>query len=331
MVNCGWRHVWIVCPFFSFSLWTSRVVWFTGCIGFPRSYFTSNGSHRHCLFLKNSRFQIRKGPHDLILLLLRQVSPLLCPTTRQGMHLAAAGVSVGMSVPGPLDAIGLFADEELVGTCEDRFIAVAFDFATLLSSPFCSCILFRHRVGAAYQAGILSAASRAEMADVEQMKKIVPFVTCETTFSQYVCELVFGVNVSNWILESRLNLSNNQSKATLGFLTHVSLWTSAFYYHCNHGFIVLKDIQHSIGTRMCSAWWNVINIGQIDWCAWLQSVSACLVECLPTGFPVALLHLWFCWFGLVRNEVLQSLNPKDRVREAHPCVNLHREKWFQLL
>ena len=40
--------------------------------------------------LENSRFQIREGPHHLILLLLRQVLPLLCPSTRQGMHLAAA-------------------------------------------------------------------------------------------------------------------------------------------------------------------------------------------------------------------------------------------------
>ena len=47
-----------------------------------------------------------------------------------------------MSIPGLLDAIGLFADGELVGTSEDKFIAVDFDFATLLSSPFCSCILF---------------------------------------------------------------------------------------------------------------------------------------------------------------------------------------------
>ena len=36
--------------------------------------------------------------------------------------------------------------------------------------------------------------------------------------------------------------------------------------------------------------------------------------------------LWFCWFGLVRNETLQSLNPKDRERESHPCVNLHQER-----
>ena len=53
-----------------------------------------------------------------------------------------------------------------------RFIAVGFEFATILSSSFCSCILFAFVFGAAGQAEILSAAKRAEMADVEQMKKI---------------------------------------------------------------------------------------------------------------------------------------------------------------
>ena len=67
-----------------------------------------------------------------------------------------------------------------------------------------------------------------------------------------------------------------------------------------------------------------------DWCARLESVFARLIECLPTGFPAALLHIWFCWFGLVRNEILQSLNPKDRERESHPCVTLYREKSPQL-
>ena len=104
-----------------------------------------------------------------------------------------------MSIPGLLDPVGIFVGEELAGTCEEKFNAVDFDFATLLSSPFCSCILFRHRFGAAYQAGILSATRRAEMADVGQMKKIVPFVTCEITFGQNVCELLFGINVTNLI------------------------------------------------------------------------------------------------------------------------------------
>ena len=54
---------------------------------------------------------------------------------------------------------------------------------------------FRHRFGAAYQAGILRAARRAEMADAEQTKKIIPFVTCEITFGQNVGELMFGVDI----------------------------------------------------------------------------------------------------------------------------------------
>ena len=63
----------------------------------------------------------------------------------------------------------------------------------------------RHRFGAAaYQAGILSAASRAEMANIEHMKKIVPFVTCEITFGRNVCVLMFGINVSNLIFRLKI-------------------------------------------------------------------------------------------------------------------------------
>ena len=59
------------------------------------------------------------------------------------------------------------------------------------------------------------------MADVEQMKKIVPFVTCEITFGQDVGELMFGFNVSN------LNFRNENypvKQPIQSFLTHVSLW-----------------------------------------------------------------------------------------------------------
>ena len=57
------------------------------------------------------------------------------------------------------------------------------------------------------------------MADVEQTQKMNPFNTCEISLCQYVCELVLGVNVNLiWILGSKLNLSNNQSRATLWVL-----------------------------------------------------------------------------------------------------------------
>ena len=41
----------------------------------------------------------------------------------------------------------------------------------------------------------LRAAGRAENADIEQMEKMIPFITCEIALCQYVCELVFGVNI----------------------------------------------------------------------------------------------------------------------------------------
>ena len=80
----------------------------------------------------------------------------------------------------------------------------------------------RHRFWAAEQAGILRAASGAEMADVEQMKKIVPFVTCEIAFGQNVCKLMFGVDVPD------LNQTTNP-KQLCGFWTRVSVWDSGLW------------------------------------------------------------------------------------------------------
>ena len=94
-----------------------------------------------------------------------------------------------------LDAIVLCTDEELATTELVSFITIGLDLATILSSSFLFLHTLRHRFGAANQAGILSAGKRAEMTDVEQTKKIIPFITCEIAFGQNVCELMFGVDV----------------------------------------------------------------------------------------------------------------------------------------
>ena len=47
---------------------------------------------------------------------------------------------------------------------------------------------------------ILGAADRAEMADIEQMKKFVPLITCEISSGQNVGELMFGVRVKDCIV-----------------------------------------------------------------------------------------------------------------------------------
>ena len=38
------------------------------------------------------------------------------------------------------------------------------------------------------------------MANVEQTQKMVPFVTCEVSLGQFVCELVFGVNLFDLVV-----------------------------------------------------------------------------------------------------------------------------------
>ena len=119
------------------------------------------------------------------------------------------------------------------------------------SSSFLLLHTFRHRLRAAYQAGILSAASGAEMTDVEQMKKIVPFFTCEITFGQNVCELMFGVIVSNLNFRIKINPIKQPIQSNSVGSLHVShCGTSAFDYDLNHGSIILKDIQHSFRTRI---------------------------------------------------------------------------------
>ena len=196
--------------------------------------------------------------------LSRQVSALLQPTkvcifqpslrTRRcvGFELLFALASGfhedALSITRLFDAIGWFTDEELVETIDVRSIAVRFDVATVLSSSFCSCVLF-----------------------AIDLAQLVPHITREITFGQHVCELMFGVDVPN--LNSRLhcpktNMAPNREDLTLDE-TH------------NH------------------------------WRAWLDFGYSCGVWCYATGSPVTL-DFGICWFGLVRNETLQLLSPKDQ-------------------
>ena len=65
----------------------------------------------------------------------------------------------------------------------------------LHSSFFCYCILYAIVLVQLINLESLAQQSGAEMDDCEQMKKIVPFVTCEIAFSRNVSELMFGVDV----------------------------------------------------------------------------------------------------------------------------------------
>ena len=70
------------------------------------------------------------------------------------------------------------------------------------------------------------------MADEEQMKKIIPFVTCGITFGQNVCELMSGINVSNLNVRIKINpVKQPVQSNSVGswYMSHCGI--SAFYYH----------------------------------------------------------------------------------------------------
>ena len=91
------------------------------------------------------------------------------------------------------------------------------------------------------------------MDDVTQMEKIVPFITCENSFGQSVCELMFGVNVTDLTLGVQVNPVKQPSQSNSVGLRHMPhCGASDSDCHLNHGLIVLKDVQHSTGTRLYS-------------------------------------------------------------------------------
>ena len=91
------------------------------------------------------------------------------------------------------------------------------------------------------------------MADVEQTKKIIPLITREITFGQKCLRGdVSYQSIESEFWNQELILSNNQSKATLWVLnTCLSVGLQPFIIILITASLSFKDIQHSIGTRMC--------------------------------------------------------------------------------
>ena len=88
------------------------------------------------------------------------------------------------------------------------------------------------------------------MANVEQSQKMVPLITCEISFCQYVCELVLGVNVFDLdfgVQIDSIELPIKSNSVGPGYMSHC--WASSLYDHLDHSFIVFKDVQQSFLTR----------------------------------------------------------------------------------
>ena len=102
-----------------------------------------------------------------------------------------------------------------------------------------------------------------ETHNVEQTKKMIPFVAWKSSFGLNVCEWVFLVSTYLiCILGSRLILSNNQSSVGSWHVSH--RWTSSFDNHFDHGFVVLNDVQLRPHFDKNVCWWVRDPLHSID-------------------------------------------------------------------
>ena len=90
------------------------------------------------------------------------------------------GFTEAPDIPRLFDAIGLDAAEELVAIRQEETFIVSRDLDTTLSLFVLLLNSFYHR-SAVNQAEIFGAAKRAEMANIEQMKKIIRLITRENS------------------------------------------------------------------------------------------------------------------------------------------------------
>ena len=90
----------------------------------------------------------------------------------------------------------------------------------------------------------MAARIHRENRNIEETKKVIPFISRETSFGQNVSELVFGVNIFDLDLAFQIDPVEQQNKGNsvvTGIVSHRR--TSSFNYHFDHGFVIFKDVQ----------------------------------------------------------------------------------------
>ena len=90
------------------------------------------------------------------------------------------------------------------------------------------------------------------------------WLTREITFGKDVCDLVFGVKITDLDLWAQIDSVKQPIQSnSVGSWNMSHCGTSAFDNHLDHCLIVFKDIQQSFLMRRVDVWGNKINITQI--------------------------------------------------------------------
>ena len=171
-----------------------------------------------------------------------------------------------------------------------------------------------------------------EMANVKQTQKMIPFIMCEISFGQYVCELVLVSMCLIWILGSRLILSNNQSRATLWVL-ETCLIVGLLPFQ-----IILITASLSSNTYNKASWREELTFEEtkstlsrssiIPW-DFFRFWSLWGVARTSRRFVHRSHSSWLFWY--VFPWKLWRSDPINQVRENRPTSILHPRKWFLIL
>ena len=163
---------------------------------------------------------------------------------------------------------------------------------------------------------------RTEMADVKQTQKMIPFITCEVSLGQCVCELVLGVNTFDLDFGVQINSIEQLFKSNSvgsGNMSHCR--ASSLHDHLDHCFVVFKHIQQS-------SWWESLTFEGKNYANhWSLSEIACVCELCEGNQPFSP----FYHDSDSCSQELQRSDPINQVRECNPTSILHPKKWFPIL
>ena len=96
----------------------------------------------------------------------------------------------------------------------------------------------------------MAAKEHREIHNVEQTKKMIPLITCETLFGQHVSELVSGVNIFHldlWVQIDSVEQPIKRNSEGSGHVSHC--WTSSFDNQLDDCFVVFQDVQLRLALR----------------------------------------------------------------------------------
>ena len=222
-----------------------------------------------------------------------------------------------LKLPGLADAveIGTLWERPCTASRYQTFHWFRYGGNPFFSSPFLRP--YRH---------CLSAALKAEKTDVEKTWKVVPFITCEVSFGEDICEMVLGINIFDldlWVQVISVEQPIKSNSVGSGNMSHCK--TSVFDDHLDHGFTVLKDVQHSSFMGRIRLWGNKTDIRQFkmslrNWCVGLriQSVLGCFTMQRVPPCQLVVVFLIRFW--------VHYINKQSQRWSAGMPSNLHTER-----